>query len=97
MKFNWKSVNEVDDKAKKFRIDLEYKLRPKIMHFLMSRLEKECCGDFSCFYFDVDVENLHVSIARPTPLKYKRIIAREFEREINQNFINELIPTLKAS
>ena len=97
MKFNWKSVNEVDDKAKKFRIDLEYKLRPKIMHFLMTRLEQECCGDFSCFYFEVDVENLYVSIVRPTPLKYKRIIAREFDREINQDFINELIPTLKAS
>ena len=97
MKFNWKSVNEVDEKAKKFRIDLEYKLRTKIMHFLMSRLEQECNGDFSCFYFDVDVENLYISIVRPTPLKYKRIIATEFEQEINQNFINELIPTLKAS
>ena len=97
MKFNWNSVNEVDDKVKKFCIDLEYKLRPKITHFLMARLEQECGGDFSCFYFDVDIENLYVSIARPTPIKYKRIIAREFDREINQDFINELIPTLKAS
>ena len=97
MKFNWKSVNEVDEKAKKFRIDLEYKLRPEITRFLMARLEQECLGDFSCFYFEVDVENLYVSIVRPTPLKYKRIIAREFDREINQDFINDLIPTLKAS
>ena len=97
MKFNWISVNEVDDKVKKFCIDLEYKLRPKITHFLMVRLEQECGGDFSCFYFDVDIENLYVRIARPTPIKYKRIIAREFDREINQDFINELIPTLKAS
>ena len=97
MKFNWKSVNVVDEKAKKFRIDLEYKLRPEITRFLMARLEQECRGDFSCFYFEVDVENLYVSIVRPTPLKYKRIIAREFDREINQDFINDLIPTLKAS
>ena len=97
MKFNWKSVNEVDDKFKKFCIDLEYKLRPKITHFLMARLEKECCGDFSCFHFDVDVENMYVSIVRPTPLKFKRIIAMEFDREINQDFISQLIPTLKAS
>ena len=97
MKFNWKSVNEVDEKVKKFCIDLEYKLRPKITHFLMARLEQECQGDFSCFYFDVDLENLYVSIASPTPVKYKRIIAREFDREINQEFIGELIPTLKAS
>ena len=97
MKFNWKSVNVVDEKAKKFRIDLEYKLRPEITRFLMARLEQECHGDFSCFYFEVDVENLYVSIVRPTPLKYKKIIASEFDREINQDFINDLIPTLKAS
>ena len=97
MKFNWKSVDDVDDKVKKFYIDLEYKLRSKITHFLMARLEKECSGDFSCFYFDVDIDNKYVAIVRPTPLKYKRIIASEFDEEINQNFINELIPTLKAS
>ena len=96
MKFNWNSVNEVDERFKKLCIDIEYKLRPKITKFLMSRLEQECGGDFSCFYFDVDVEKMVVSIARPTPLKYKRIIATDFDREINQNFINELIPVLRA-
>ncbi len=97
MKFNWKTVNEFDDKVQKLCIDLEYKLRPKITHFLMTRLEQECSGDFSCFHFDVDLENFYVSIARPTPLKYKKIIATEFDLEINQNFINHLLPALRAS
>ena len=96
MKFNWYSENEFDEKLKKLCIDLEYKLRPKITHFLMTHLEQECYGDFSCFYFDVDLENLHVSIARPTPLKLKRKIAKDFNQEINQNFISALIPVLKA-
>ncbi len=96
MKFNWNSANEIDEKVQKFCIDLEYKLRPKITYFLMAHLEKECCGDFSCFYFDVDLEKLYVTIARPTPLKFKRRIASEFDRVINQNFINELLPALQA-
>lgn len=96
MKFNWNSVDEVDERVKKFCIDLEYKLRPRITYFLMKRLEKECRGDFSCFYFDVDLESLYVSIARPTPIKYKRRIALDFDREINQLFIGELMPSLKA-
>ncbi|MGI9547585.1 MAG: hypothetical protein ACR2MM_10135 [Flavobacteriaceae bacterium] len=96
MKFNWNSVNEIDETVKKFCIDLEYKLRPKITHFLMARLEQDCNGDFSCFHFDVDVEKIYVTIVRPTPLKYKRRIASEFELEINQQFINELYPALRA-
>jgi hypothetical protein len=96
MRFNWKSVNEIDDKVKKFCIDLEYKLRPKITNFLMTHLEQECGGDFSCFHFDVDLEDVSVTIARPTPLEYKRRIASEFDLEINQNFISELLPVLRA-
>lgn len=96
MKFNWNSVNEIDEKVKKLCIDLEYKLRPRITHFLMTRLEHECCGDFSCFHFDVDLEKQYISIARPTPIKLKRKIEADFNREINQNFIGELIPLLKA-
>lgn len=94
MKFNWNSVHEIDDKVTKFCIELEYKLRPKITHFLMAHLEKECSGDFSCFYFDVDLEKLYVTIARPTPLELKMKIAPEFDREINQNFISDLLPPL---
>ena len=96
MKFNWNSVNEIDDKVRKRCIDLEYKLRPRITHFLMKRLEQECSGDFSCFYFDVDLEKFYVSIARPTPLRLKRKIAADFDLEINQNFISELIPLYKT-
>ena len=97
MKFNWNSVHEIDDRVKKFCIDLEYKLRPRITHFLMARLENECSGDFSCFYFDVDLEKLYVTIARPTPLELKRKIASEFDLEINQNFINDLLPLLRTA
>ena len=97
MKFNWNTVNEVDEKVQKFCIDLEYKLRPKITHFLMTHLELECGGDFSCFYFDVDLENYSVTIARPTPFKLKRKIAADFDLEINQNFMVDLIPAMKAS
>lgn len=96
MKFTWNSVNQVDEGVKKLRIDLEYKLRPKITRFLMARLENECDGDFSCFHFDVDLEKMYVSIARPTPIRLKQLIASDFDREINQNFIPQLIPVLKA-
>jgi hypothetical protein len=96
MKFNWNSVHEIDDSVWKFCIDLEYKLRPKITYFLMAHLENECCGDFSCFHFDVDLEKQKITIARPTPLKFKRRIAAEFDRFIKQNFINEQLAQLKA-
>ncbi len=96
MKFNWNSVHEIDDSVRKYCIELEYKLRPKITYFLMAHFENECCGDFSCFHFDVDLESQNISIARPTPLKFKRRIAAEFDRIINQNFINEQLAILKA-
>ena len=96
MKFNWNTVNVVDDKFRRICIDLEYKLRPKITHFLVKHLEDDCGGDYSCFHFDVDVENLYISIARPTPIKYKRKILAAFEREINQDFISGLNPIPKA-
>ncbi len=87
MKFNWISNAEADDTLKKFCIDLEYQLRPKITRFLMERLEPECCGDFSCFYFDVNLETRQISIANKTPVKYTRRIALDFDREINQRTV----------
>ncbi|NAS11057.1 hypothetical protein [Poritiphilus flavus] len=84
MKFNWISTAEADDTLKKRCIELEYQLRPKITRFLMARLEQECCGDFSCFYFDVNLETRQISIANKTPVRYTRRIAFDFDREINQ-------------
>ena len=49
----------------------------------MSRLDAECCGNFSCFYFDVDLENKNVSISEKTPKDYIDQIRDDFEIEIN--------------
>jgi len=49
----------------------------------MSRLDAECCGNFSCFYFDVDLENKNVSISEKTPKNYIDQIRDDFEIEIN--------------
>ena len=85
MKFNWISATEADDKLKKFCIELEYQLRPRITRFLMSRLDPECCGDFSCFYFDVDLATQQITISEKTPWEYTQVIATDFDREINSN------------
>ncbi|MEL6304137.1 MAG: hypothetical protein AAGL29_02555 [Bacteroidota bacterium] len=83
MKFNWVISGETDAAVKRACIDLEYRLRPRITKFLMSRLDEECCGNFSCFYFDVDLENKNVSISEKTPKDYIDQIRDDFEIEIN--------------
>ncbi|MEN1785565.1 MAG: hypothetical protein AAGF77_10535, partial [Bacteroidota bacterium] len=64
-------------------IDLEYTLRPKIIKFLMERFEQECCGDFSCFYFDVEVNTGIIKMASKTPLHYRMIAQKDFDQRIN--------------
>ncbi|MGB5819824.1 MAG: hypothetical protein WBG90_10095 [Saonia sp.] len=83
MKFNWIGADALKDDIKKFCIDLEYELRPKITHFLMSRLENECGGDFSCFHFDVNMDTRQVTISDKTPKEYIQKIQSDFEMEIN--------------
>ncbi len=83
MKFNWILSNDMDESIKRYCIDLEYQLRPKITKFLMARLEKECGGDFSCFHFDVDLVSKNIRISPMTPSRFARLIKRDFEREIN--------------
>ena len=73
----------MDESIKRYCIDLEYQLRPKITRFLMARLEKECSGDFSCFQFDVDLVTKNIRISPRTPSRFARMIRRDFEREIN--------------
>ncbi len=87
MKFNWILATQADDALKKFCIDLEYQLRPKITKFLMSRLEAECHGDFSSFSFDVDIATQQITISDKTPSKYAHRIASDFDLEINRNLV----------
>lgn len=83
MNFNWIVPNDMDEGVKRYCIELEYQLRPKITRFLMARLERECGGDFSCFHFDVDLIAKSIRIAARTPSSYARRIKRDFDREIN--------------
>ncbi len=87
MKFNWISTREANDTLKRLCIDLEYQLRPKITRFLMSRLEPECCGDFSCFYFDVDLESGNITLSDQTPPEFLRLIGTDFDLEFNPNWV----------
>ena len=86
MKFNWKSPEkEMSEKLKKACIDFEYELRPKITKFLLERLDTECCGDLTCFYFDVDLNSGWVRIGMETPQEYIDKIQVDFDNEINGN------------
>nr|WP_299345834.1 hypothetical protein [Allomuricauda sp.] len=83
MKFNWIISGKNNAEKQKACIDLEYRLRPKITRFLMDRLDSECCGNFSCFHFDVDMKNQWVWISPKTPQDYTEKIKADFDREIN--------------
>ncbi len=83
VKFNWLITKQTDSSVKRTCIDLEYRLRPKITQFLMSRLEAECCGDFTCFHFDVDLDNHWIYISEKTPKDFIERIKRDFDIEIN--------------
>jgi hypothetical protein len=87
MKFQWNSVNHIDEDLYKFCIELEFKLRPIITRFLISRLERETSGDFSSFYFDIDLNAGQITISEKTPPRYRMKILREFDREINRDFV----------
>lgn len=87
MKFQWNSVNHIDEDLYKFCVELEFKLRPVITRFLISRLEHETSGDFSNFHFDIDLNAGQITISDKTPPHYRRKILSEFEREINRDFV----------
>ncbi len=84
MKFNWISEREIDDSLRKFCIELEYRLRPRITRFLMERLEYECRGDFSSFHFDVDLNLGQLRIGKNTPVQLTNKIALDFQKEFNR-------------
>lgn len=83
MKFNWITEQEIDDSLRKFLIDLEYELRPRITRFLLDRLEYECQGDFSSFSFDVDLKTQNIRLSPTTPLPYFKKISSDFDREFH--------------
>ena len=85
MHFNWILNGNQNEADTKLLIDLEYRLRPRITRFLMERLEKECSGDFSSFYFDVDMVSREIRIADKTPPALARKVSREFKLLISSN------------
>lgn len=84
MKFNWKfPTNELSEELKKACIEFEYQLRPKITKFLLARLDTECNGDLTSFYFDIDLPSKWVWIGTETPKAYTDKIKADFDAEIN--------------
>jgi len=81
MKFSWVFSGDDNPVMKRTCIELEYSLRPKIMRFLLSRLDVDT--DFAQFCFDVDVDKNWVSISDKTPKEYFLIISPGFNQEIN--------------
>lgn len=80
-------MNHIDEDLYKFCVELEFKLRPVITRFLISRLERETSGDFSNFHFDIDLNAGQITISDKTPPRYRRKIVSEFDREINRDFV----------
>lgn len=83
MTFNWIISGDDGPSMKKARIDLEYRLRPRITRFLLSQFEEEHHIDFSSFHFDVDWKNQWVWISEKTPHHFIEKIKVDFDNEIN--------------
>ncbi len=83
MRFNWILNDTADDKLHKLCVDIEYKLRPKIVKFLILNFDFiDCCTDFSCFHFNVDLCTNTVTVDEQTPSFYREAITLRFEQEI---------------
>lgn len=85
MTFNWISEGAPEAVQQKYRIELEYQLRPRITRFLLKYLEPEYHGDFSDFHFDVDLIRREVRISERTPQQYLQAISCDFKKEIGWN------------
>ncbi|WP_205728907.1 hypothetical protein [Flagellimonas onchidii] len=81
--FNWIISGDDNPSLKKARIDLEYRLRPRITKFLLSQLDGDHPIDFSSFYFDVDLKNQWIWISERTPRDIVEKIKVSFDQEIN--------------
>lgn len=85
MKFHWILKNEQDQVDQKELIELEYQLRPRITRYIMDTLGFDCCDDFSCFHFDVDMVRREIRISDKTPDKYSKLLRIGFRDEIGAN------------
>jgi hypothetical protein len=83
--FHWILNGEQDQPEKKDLIELEYRLRPRITRFIMDRLGFECCEDFNCFHFEVDMVRREVRISDKTPEEFTRLLCVDFKEEISAN------------
>lgn len=79
--FNWILERDSDTALQRRCVELEYRLRPRITRFLMERLERDLRGDFSGFYFDVDLVRQEIRISERTPAEYARRVADDFVME----------------
>ncbi len=46
------------------------------------RLDNECEGDFSSFYFDVDMIEKKITISDKTPERFRQLLLPDFDQEI---------------
>ena len=83
MNLNWILSNNTDQNLERKCVDLEYQLRPKILKLLISKFDFECCTDFSCFHFDIDVAKNTVSISPKTPVEYIEVMKDDFNFSIS--------------
>lgn len=85
MHFHWIFEDSQDQFDQKQLIELEYQLRPRITRFIMDTLGFDCCDDFSCFHFDLDMVRREIRISERTPEKYSKILRTGFQDEIGAN------------
>lgn len=82
MNFNWIIDNTNTKPLQKSHLDLEYSLRAKITRYLLMRLDNECEGDFSSFYFDVDMIEKKITISDKTSERFRQLLLPDFDQEI---------------
>jgi hypothetical protein len=51
----------------------------------MDTLGFDCCDDFSCFHFDVDMVRREIRISEKTPEEYSKQLRMGFRDEIGAN------------
>ena len=85
MTFNWITNGIQDPDQKRYCIELEYQLRPRITKFLMDNLEPDHDGDFSDFHFDVDLPRRQIRISDKTPATYVNQVVCQFMQEIGMD------------
>lgn len=85
MNFNWITNKENTRGLDKNHLDIEYRLRSKITRYLLERVDNECAGDFSSFYFNVDMVHKKITISEKTPVALRVKLLPDFEKEIGCN------------